>query len=482
VQPWRCNIGGTYSLIDIKDIPDPAWQVQVVLELTKKGSNFRPRLIVCNSISLVFGIAANIATLLMRSDISFPLSRYLLQLVFATIACGYIAALILIALVVSAFKELQEPSPVEHAFTEAYFYAIEAAALYFLTSSFVIYTAYMIWNSHRTRDDLANQFGGGHLSLKILTIIFMAYILIGAKIFSHIEGWRYLDGVFWADVTILTVGFGDFKPMTHLGRALLFPYAAFGIFFLFLILYCVTQVVFERGGSLWEARIRDQQRRREVQRRKTNGRPRTLKSTTPEIQPPLPTFYNPRTTKKTHLLPAGQQTSNNSSSDGEKISKKWKHEARERRREEFEKMQEIALRATSRRIFLSIGLWLLFSIFLWMGGAVLFYLSEHHQGWTYFNAVYFTFISLLTIGYGDNNLISMPGKAIFVLWSLIVIPSLTMLISTGTELVGMPYLTRTKKWIREKLSQNKIERGTKPKARLSSTYKSQVPVSVLEWN
>jgi potassium channel subfamily K len=418
------------------------------------------RLIVANSISLFFGVTANITTLLIRGDNSFSLSKHVLELVFITIACGFAAALVLISCVVAAFYELRYPVPPKHAFTDAYFYAIEAAALYFITSAFIIYTAYMLWKSRRTRDDLSKQFAGGHLSLKILTVIFAAYILLGALVFSNIENWRYLDAVFWADVTILTVGFGDFRPQTHLGKSLIFPYAAFGVFFLVLILYCITQVVFERGSSLWEARIRDQERRREVQKRKFRGRMVKKELAPPEIQLSLPSFSFSRKIDKRTTHPASHLVSKNSTQTEKFTRSSRQHEARERRRVDFEKMRDIALYATSRRIFLSIFLWFLFSIFLWFGGAMLFYLSEHKQGWTYFNAVYFTFVALLTIGYGDNNLLSMPGKAIFVLWSLIVIPSLTMLISTGSELVGMPYLTSTKRWVKRRF---KRRRGAEKK-------------------
>lgn len=76
--------------------------------------------------------------------------------------------------------------------------------------------------------------------------------------------------------------------------------------------------------------------------------------------------------------------------------------------------------------------------------------------------------SLLTIGYGDNNLKSMSGKAIFVLWSLIVIPSLTMLISTGTELVGTPYLSGTKMWVLERFGTGKAKNEGRVKRQLPS--------------
>lgn len=44
-------------------------------------------------------------------------------------------------------------------------------------------------------------------------------------------------------------------------------------------------------------------------------------------------------------------------------------------------------------------------------------------------ALYFSYTSLLTIGYGDYSPHSNAGKAFFVLWSLLAVPSLTILIS-----------------------------------------------------
>ena len=48
---------------------------------------------------------------------------------------------------------------------------------------------------------------------------------------------------------------------------------------------------------------------------------------------------------------------------------------------------------------------------------------------TYFQGLYFCYVSLLTIGYGDQAPISNPGRPFFVLWSLIAVPTMTILIS-----------------------------------------------------
>jgi potassium channel subfamily K len=57
------------------------------------------------------------------------------------------------------------------------------------------------------------------------------------------------------------------------------------------------------------------------------------------------------------------------------------------------------------------------------------------QGWSYFLSLYFAYTSLLTIGYGDYSPASNSGKAFFVFWSLLAVPTLTILISNMGDTV-----------------------------------------------
>ena len=61
----------------------------------------------------------------------------------------------------------------------------------------------------------------------------------------------------------------------------------------------------------------------------------------------------------------------------------------------------------------------------------MFWQCEHAvQGMTYFEALYFCYVSLLTIGYGDLAPQSNPGRPFFVFWSLIAVPTMTILVRT----------------------------------------------------
>lgn len=67
---------------------------------------------------------------------------------------------------------------------------------------------------------------------------------------------------------------------------------------------------------------------------------------------------------------------------------------------------------------------------LWCVGAIGFWKAEAKtQGLSYFQALYFCYVSLLTIGYGDLSPTSNAGKPFFIVWSLVAVPTMTILIS-----------------------------------------------------
>jgi potassium channel subfamily K len=108
----------------------------------------------------------------------------------------------------------------------------------------------------------------------------------------------------------------------------------------------------------------------------------------------------------------------------------------ERRQQEFNLMREIQRRATVRRrwadLAFSTSCWLL----LWLVGALIFMRFEKpYQDWSYFESFYFCFVSLATIGYGDKTPVSNGGRSFFVFWSLLALPTMTVLISNAGDTV-----------------------------------------------
>lgn len=55
-------------------------------------------------------------------------------------------------------------------------------------------------------------------------------ILFGGALFYHlIEGWSYLDSVYFSAITLTTIGYGDFSPQTDAGKIFTIIYIGIGV-------------------------------------------------------------------------------------------------------------------------------------------------------------------------------------------------------------------------------------------------------------
>lgn len=291
------------------------------------------------------------------------------------------------------------------AMTQAFYYAIMAAALYFIVATLMVLTMYGASKGYYEKEFKLTM---SQRTLMLQTISFMVYMLGGAAVYSKVEGWKFPDAVYWANFTLLTIGIGDFTPLTHLGRGLLFPYAIGGIVILGLVIGSIRSLVLERGKKKLGSRMLEKRRERLLMRMHNKG----------------------DTAKLTPL-------------SNEHEEKKLGISEQERRKAEFDLMRKIQNQASVRQkwtaLCISAGAWL----FLWFIGALIFYKSERNQHWTYFQSLYFAYTSLLTIGFGDFSPFSNSGKPFFVFWSLLAVPTLTILISNmgDTVIKGIRDLT-----------------------------------------
>ena len=338
-------------------------------------------------------LMANLALLLnMARRLSFAIAQSI------TIVGWLLSSFLLIALVaVGSTRAFRLEPPERHALTQAYYYGIIAAGLYCLISILMVITVVGAWRGHYEKEFRLTV---SQRTLMLQTIGFMMYLLLGACIFTYIEDWKFLDAVYWADFTLLTIGVGDdFTPKTHLGRSLLFPYAIGGIVTVGLVVGSIRSLVLERGKRKMEARMVEKKRERVL--RTADLEKRTIK---------LGVF--------------------------QKIAFSEKHLTESQRREqEFNIMRRIQEHASSRRKWTALALSTVAAMTLWLVGAVVFTVAERKQGWSYFVSLYFSYTSLLTIGYGDLQPTSNSGKCFFVFWSLLAIPTLTILISNMADTV-----------------------------------------------
>lgn len=308
-----------------------------------------------------------------------------------TIAGWYLASILLIALVVVTSHGLKLPPGQDRGLTQAFYYAIIAAVLYFIIATLMNFTVYGAFRGHYPKEF---ELTTSQRTLMLQTIVFMVYLLSGAAVYAKVESWKFLDAVYFAEFTLLTIGIGDITPSTHLGRSLLFPYAIGGIVILGLVIGSIRSLVLDRGKKKLDSRMLEKKRESFIEH-----------------------------TRKSEDIINLQPVSNEAEARRAGMSEY------ERRRQEFELMRMIQNKVSTRQrwtaLLISSSAWFL----LWFVGALVFYKAERKQGWTYFQSLYFAYTSLLAIGFGDFAPFSNSGKPFFVFWSLLAVPTLTILIS-----------------------------------------------------
>jgi len=180
---WRTTISPLSVEAEGTFIPDPRWLVGV------------------NAASLAIAIVANLALLAqmggrLRFNIASPV----------TIVGWFISGFIDIALVAAAPSAVPLPTDQLSTYSQAYYYAIFAGALYVLLSAMLMVTAYGAWiGKHSTGFKLTMA----QRSLMLQTMLFLGYVLAAGAVYTRIEDWIYLDACYFIVVTLFTIGFGS---------------------------------------------------------------------------------------------------------------------------------------------------------------------------------------------------------------------------------------------------------------------------------
>lgn len=54
-------------------------------------------------------------------------------------------------------------------------------------------------------------------------------VAIGTVVYHYVEGWTWLDSLYFSTITLTTIGFGDFAPQTDAGKIFTIIYIVIGI-------------------------------------------------------------------------------------------------------------------------------------------------------------------------------------------------------------------------------------------------------------
>ncbi|KAF9693337.1 hypothetical protein EKO04_008648 [Ascochyta lentis] len=393
-----------------------------------------------NVVSLICGFLGNVFLLFNFTQ----KVRYVVALP-ATIVFWYISSGLLTAITAS-MEVYAPPNRPYEIYTQGYWYAVAAAVFYFVCSMLLMVNMLGYYLGHYP-DHFA--LSDSQRTLILQTMFFFIWIAGGAAMYSKIQTdagedqWTFPNSLYFCYVTILTVGFGDLVATTDLGRGLLFPYSVGGIITLGLIVASLYRAARELGEDNIVQKDITRRREQALQLTVTNSyeyrhRERQLirKGTFGRLKISSPSAPRPyRTPMRTN----GQQNS----SFPLAIDRRPRLLLLKEEKDRFDAMRKI--QADSKRFKRWMALiWSVTTfLILWCVGAVVFWQTEQDlQGMTYFQALYFCYISLLTIGYGDLSPKSNPGRCFFVIWSLISVPTMTILVSDLSDTV----VAKFKKW------------------------------------
>jgi len=344
------------------------WRVFIPVDGTEEHGepiSDPPWLIAINVISLACALAGNAALLLsMARRVRFSIAQPITILGF--LFAGILLIADMAALTASPTYYLTGPNApgARHALTEAFYYAIFASIIYIVIGGLMCFTAY---GALRGQYEKEFRLTNPQRTLMLQTMMFIAYILLGALVFHKVEGWNYTVAVYWANVTLLTIGLGDYSPQTQVGRGLLIPFAIGGILMVGLVVGSIRSLVLDRGKEKLGARITEKRRHHAIHN--VDDRRQTIR---------ISRFAKADFSTDPSLSPA------------------------QRREEEFKVMRKVQAASERERRNMALATSSAFALVLWLVGAAIFKEAEKNQDWTYFQSVYFTYVCLLTIGYGGK--------------------------------------------------------------------------------
>ena len=83
-----------------------------------------------------------------------------------------------------------------------------------------------------------------HIHILGIVLTFFGLLLFGTLVYHSIEGWGYVDSVYFSFVTMTTIGYGDVVPMTDAGKIFTMVFAFFGIALVFYLVSVIGRKLF----------------------------------------------------------------------------------------------------------------------------------------------------------------------------------------------------------------------------------------------
>ncbi|KAK4180847.1 hypothetical protein QBC36DRAFT_176740 [Triangularia setosa] len=422
VSPWRLTLpdnGAPFSDNHGSDdaawgIPDPKWEI------------------IPNIFSIIFGFLGHLFLLLnftrrVRYIVALPLS----------ILFWLLSALI------------------------GFWHSVMASLLYVLSSGILMVNMVGYFKGHYPQNF---ELEDDQRTLILQTMSFFFWLAGGAGVFCALEGFTYADSLYFSQVTILTVGFGDFAPKSDSGRGFLFAFQIIGVIFLGLVISSLTRFAANISADKIIKRHRQHKRESTVGRTVTSERELRERLGLPPVRSDSAAAEGElgegasEYARRASIMQLGRLEIvgravtfyEGKTRDAVSSEEDARRERRKRRRQKllllekdkdrFDLMRQIQeeTKHWKQHISWALGMALLAFFFFWTIGALVFMVTETRiSQWRYFDSLYFCFVAILTIGYGDLAPKSNIGKPFFIVWSITAVPIVTVLVQQMSQTVVM---------------------------------------------
>ncbi|KAI4148878.1 MAG: hypothetical protein L6R39_002667, partial [Caloplaca ligustica] len=367
----------------------------------------------------------------------FPDPHWCIALNAASLVCGFVGNIFLLfnftrrlIAITTCMDKYVPPQRPQQTYSQGFWHAVIAAVLYFLSSMALMVNMLGYFLGHYPQHfELSDE----QRNLILQTMVFVIWLAGGAGIFSRVEPeWQFVDALYFCDVTILTVGFGDFHPLNDTARGLVFPYSVGGIIILGLMVSSIRKFALELS--------RDNIIKTHAEKRRVKTINRSV-TTTEELEQRQAvanrrSAYTSSASGKAQRGPRGVPVRSGMELLRRVGTRNQKLLLLEEEKDRFDAMRRIQKSTSNFKRYTALTMSVTAFGLLWCVGAVGFWRAEQKtQGLTYFEALYFCFVSLVTIGYGDLSPVSNAGKPFFIIWSLVAVPTMTILISDMSDTV-----------------------------------------------